>query len=78
MKKLAKKQTGGSSSGDLKDKVREATAAKRKKTSDSTYTAMMKEVPKVTAPRGADTARVGSVKITVAQKKMGGQTKKKK
>ena len=78
-KKLKKAQTGAEMSSGQKaearrDSLYNAAKAKTKARLDS----MMKEVPTVTAPRGKDTTRVGSVRITVAsKKKMGGQTKKK-
>jgi len=76
MKKLAKKQTGGMSPGQAKearrDSLYKAAAAKTKARMD----AMNMDVVKVNAPVGKDTARVGSVRITVAKKQTGGPVKK--
>jgi len=77
-KKLAKRQSGGMTPGQKaearRDSLYNAAKAKTKATQDS----MMKDMPKVQAPKGSDTTRVGSVRITVAKKKSGGQTKSKK
>jgi len=77
-KKLAKKQTGGMSPGQAKEAKRDSIYKAAKDKSDARYAEMMKEMPKVTAPKGKDTTRVGSVRITVANKKTGGQTNSKK
>lgn len=77
-KKLVKKQTGGMSAGQKaearRDSLYNAAKAKTKAKLDS----MMQDVQKVNAPTGKDTARVGSVRITVAKKKTGGSVKPKK
>ena len=79
-KKLKKAQTGlqispGQKAEARRDSLYNAAKAKSKAKLDS----MMRDMPveKVSAPRGKDTAKVGSVRITVAKKKTGGQTKKK-
>lgn len=78
-KVLRKAQAGEEVSPRQKAEARRDSLYKAAKAkSDSTYKAMMNEMPKVQAPKGKDTTRVGSVRITVATKKMGGQTKKKK
>lgn len=74
-KKVIKKYQ---SAGEVKEAKRDSIYKAAKAKSDAKYAEMMKEVPKVVAPKGKDTTRVGSVRITVATKKMGGQTKKKK
>jgi hypothetical protein len=65
--------TPGQKAEARRDSLYNAAKAKTKAKLDS----MMNEVQKVNAPKGSDTARVGSVRITVAKKKMGGSTKKK-
>jgi hypothetical protein len=50
-------------------------AAKAK--TQSKLDSMLSDIPKVKAPMGKDTTKVGSVRITVAKKKMGGPTKSK-
>lgn len=77
-KSLAKKQTGGMSPGQAKESRRDSLYNAAKAKTKAKLDSMMKEVPVVAAPKGKDTTRVGSVRITVASKKMGGQTKKKK
>jgi hypothetical protein len=78
-KKIKKAQTGGPISPGQKaearrDSLYNAAKAKTKAKLDS----MNADVAKVNAPRGKDTTRVGSVRITVATKKSGGQTKSRK
>lgn len=77
-----KAQTGGEMSAGQKadarrDSLYNAAKAKTKAKMDS----MMKDMPKVSAPTGKDTVRVGSVRMTaapnIAKKKTGGSTKKK-
>ena len=80
MKKISKKQTGGEKSpAEIKEARRDSLYKASKAKSDSTLKAMMADVKKVNAPRGKDTTRVGSIRITtMANKKKGGQTKSKK
>lgn len=78
-KKLKKAQTGteispGQRAENRRDSLYNVAKAKTKARLDS----MMKDVPTVAAPKGKDTTRVGSVRITVAKKKSGGSTKSKK
>ena len=76
-KKLVKKQTGGMSAGQKAEARRDSLYNAAKAKSKAKLDSMMKDVQKVNAPTGKDTARVGSTRITGAKKKMGGSTKKK-
>ena len=79
MKKISKKQTGGEKSpAEIKEARRDSLYKASKAKSDSILKAMNADVAKAKAPRGTDTTRVGSVRITVAKKKSGGQVKSKK
>lgn len=89
-KKLVKKQSGGGldmdrakwSAGQKAEARRDSLYKANKAKTDSMYKAMMNDSPKVSAPRGKDTVRVGSVRITaasnVAKKKSGGSINSKK
>jgi hypothetical protein len=78
-KKLKKAQSGGSMSpAQLKEARRDSLYNAHKAKTDSIIKSMQNDIPKVAAPKGKDTTRVGSVRITVAKKKSGGQTKSKK
>jgi hypothetical protein len=80
-KKLKKAQAGTEmSAGQVKEARRDSIYNAAKAKTAAKYAEMIKEMPTVTAPKGKDTVKVGSVRITAAtaKKKMGGQTKKKK
>ena len=71
-KKVVKKQTGGSAGQKAearRDSIYNANKARTK--------AKMDSLAKIDAPTGRDTVKVGSTRVTVAKKKMGGSTKKK-
>lgn len=74
-KKLAKKQKGGPYQKLIGDSTM---TRESKKVHPEKWDSTKKDIQKVSAPTGKDTARVGSVRITVAKKKSGGQTKSKK
>ena len=78
-KKLKKAQAGTEmSAGQVKEARRDSLYKAHKAKTDSILESMRKDVVKVNAPNKGDTARVGSVRITVANKKSGGQTNSKK
>jgi len=79
-KKLVKKQDGGTEKtpAQVKEARRDSLYKAHKAKTDSILESMRKDVVKVNAPNKGDTARVKSVRITVANKKSGGQTNSKK
>lgn len=77
-RKLAKKQTGGMTAGQKAEARRDSLYNAAKAKSKAKLDSMMKDVQKVNAPTGKDTTKVGSTRITVAKRKMGGSSKSKK